>query len=450
MRGLALKIFLGFWLIHVVLFGSFALLPDRRPDGRFLDHVRQIAAVASTLLDDGNARGCQELASAAQRAGRVEFVVFDGGERAICAPAGMNLETLTLALRANRDEGVQTTNDGALARVRVSAGNGERRFVVARTLPGFALQPELRFPYGTIAFAILVSGVVCFALARYLARPLQQVRDVSYRLASGDLHARVGPRVGRRRDEIGDLVRDFDTMASRIESLVQAQGQLLSDISHELRSPLARLNVALELARRKTPAEVQPDLDRIETEAARMNELVGRVLTLARAETARTPAAHRPVPLRDLLETLVADAQYEAQQQDKAVDLHANAAPIVSGDPRLLASAVENVLRNAIRYSPPGTMVTVDLDATADEARIEIQDRGPGVPPSQLERIFAPFHRVEPARDRESGGVGLGLAIARRAVAVHRGSITAGNAEGGGLVITIRLPLASDTRSDAA
>jgi two-component system sensor histidine kinase CpxA len=276
-------------------------------------------------------------------------------------------------------------------------------------------------------------------VARYFAAPLRHVRDVSYRLAAGDLRARVGASVGHRHDEIGDLVRDFDAMAARIEALVHAQSQLLSDISHELRSPLARLNVALELARRKTGTDAQVDLNRIEAEAERMNELIGRVLALARAENS-PQSGLASVDLEAIVRQVVENADYEAQRQDKVVDFSGVAASRVEGDAQLIASAVDNVVRNAVRYTRPGSAVDVLLEAAGDAAIVVVRDHGPGVPDSELERIFSPFHRVESDRNRETGGVGLGLAIARRAIAVHGGTITAANAPERGLVVTIRIP----------
>jgi two-component system sensor histidine kinase CpxA len=290
-----------------------------------------------------------------------------------------------------------------------------------------------------VGLAIVVSGVVCFVVARYLARPLQRVRDASYRLAAGDLHARAGPSVGTRHDEIGDLVRDFDAMAARIETLVDSHNQLLSDISHELRSPLARLNVALELARRKAGADARADLDRIEAEAERMNELIGRVLALARAKHHR-PTLTAPVDIGGIVRQVTRDADYEAQQQHKSVVLDIRVESIIGGDAQLIASAVENVLRNGLRYSPERSTVDVTVDGADNDTVITVRDHGPGVPAPELQRIFSPFHRVELARNRDTGGVGLGLAIAQRAIAVHGGSITAENASDGGLRVTIRLP----------
>ncbi len=295
-------------------------------------------------------------------------------------------------------------------------------------------------PTPVLVAAIVVSAIVCFLLARNLAAPLRRVREASERLASGDLLARAGSVVRPRRDEIGDLVRDFDAMAERLYLLVSSQKQLLSDISHELRSPLARLQVAVELARRKAGPDAEKHLNRIEAEGTRMNEMIGQILSLARADSDR-PAVSEQVDLAELLRAVASDTDYEARETGREVRVKRADQAIVLGDGALLTSAVENVVRNACRYTPPGTSVDISLDVTPTHGHIAVRDHGPGVPPEDFERIFLPFHRVSASRDRDSGGAGLGLSIAARAVKVHGGSIRAGNAEGGGLEVSMDIPL---------
>lgn len=295
-------------------------------------------------------------------------------------------------------------------------------------------------PTPVLVTAVLVSAVVCFLLARHLASPLRRVREASGRLASGDLGARAGALMRPRRDEIGDLVRDFDAMAERLSLLVSAQKQLLSDISHELRSPLARLQVAVELARRKAGPDAEKHLNRIETEGTRMNEMIGQILTLARADSDR-PAVTETLDLAEIVRSVAIDTDYEARQAGRAVHVRDSREAIVLGDAALLTSAVENVVRNGSRYTPQGTSVDITLEVTPTHGRIVVRDHGPGVPPGDTERIFLPFHRVGASRDRDSGGAGLGLSIAARAAKVHGGSIHAVNAEGGGLEVSIDIPL---------
>jgi two-component system sensor histidine kinase CpxA len=439
-RGIGLKIFLSFWLIFAVLIASFAILPNRVSSVRFSDHVRQHGLVAAAILEKDGASACAQVTAAVERGTRIRLVLLDGDAIPRC-PVDATLAIFEPLLSSHGDV-VQTVREATLAIVDIQTPAGTPLRAAGRTLPGFSAVPvRPPVPWGDLGLAILVSGLVCFLVARHLARPLQLVRDASNRLASGQLQARAGPAGEKRHDEIGDVVRAFDSMAGRIEALVHAQAQILSDISHELRSPLARLSVALELARRKAGAAAGPELDRIEVESDRMNELIGRVLALARTE--QDPAAKKKsVRLRLLIGDIVADASYEATQQQKSVSFQPLTDPQVCGDPALISSAVDNVIRNAVRYTPQQGNVDVTLTADGTAALIIVRDHGPGVPSAELERIFSPFHRVEPSRTRteSDAGVGLGLSIARRAVEVHGGTLTAENAPGGGLRITIRLP----------
>lgn len=434
MRGLALKIFLSFWLVCALLLATISQLPDDGPGPRLLDHVSQNGRVAMTLLESRGAGLCREFATAVLTDSRLFILLRDASGSSVCAPDGLAFETARRSTDGTRDREVVEAS--------VVSNAGHAFVVVGIPQRGFrALAARPRFPLGTLLAALVISGIACFLLARYLTRPLVGVRDASRRLASGDLTARAGPDAARRRDEIGDLVGDFDQMAARLEALVHAQTQLLSDISHELRSPLARLNVALELARRKAGDEATADLDRIEREAERMNELVGRLLALARAENAGAPPDLAPVAVDDLVRHIADDAAYEAQQQRKRVQVDAPAGgATVAGDARLIASAIDNVVRNAVRHTADGSDVTIAVAGDPTHVEVQVRDRGPGVPAAELERIFSPFHRVDHGRDRDRGGVGLGLAIARRAVVVHGGTIAAANAADGGLVVTIRLP----------
>ncbi|MCH8503867.1 MAG: HAMP domain-containing protein [Ectothiorhodospiraceae bacterium] len=266
------------------------------------------------------------------------------------------------------------------------------------------------------------------------------MRQASQRLAAGELDVRV-PDPGPGGDEISALGRDFNTMADRLQQLLDSRNQLLSDVSHELRYPLARLQVALELARRKTGDEIGDSLDRMERDIRRLDELIGEVLRLARLERGGAALQASPLDLAEVLLPSCEDAAFEAEHTGRRVRWGAFPRLLISGDPSLLRSALDNVLRNAIRSSPADGEVVVEAVAAGGFARITVSDRGTGVPEDQLARIFEPFVRVSSARDRESGGYGLGLAIVRRAVEAHGGSVRAENAEPHGLRVTISLPL---------
>lgn len=448
MRSLAVKIFLGFWLIHALIFVVLGLLPDTGGQARFAADTRFEGRVAAGLLEQDGPPACSRFVEVLAAQKGIRLAVYDADRQLVC-PLSIGADSLPDPRVLDWPDGHAEADGGrrvAVARLEPAEGAHRDAYtVVGSVVPGPRRRPDTRpVPWNLLVTAVLVSGVVCFLLARYVAYPLGRMRHATRRLAAGDLSARAGTAFGTRRDEVGDLVRDFDAMADRISSLVQAQGRLLSDISHELRSPLARLNVALELARRKSGPAAVPDLDRIEAEAERMNELIGQVLALSRAERdegATQAATSEPVDIDALVRDVAEDADYEARQHGKSVTLRADVPAEVAGDPELLRSAVENVVRNAVRYTAEATAVEITVTRDAGAVTITVCDRGPGVPEAELEQIFAPFHRVGSARTRASGGTGLGLAIARRAVAVHGGTIAARNDASGGLAVTIRLPL---------
>jgi signal transduction histidine kinase len=287
--------------------------------------------------------------------------------------------------------------------------------------------------------AVLVAAtVVAYGLARYLAAPTAKLRRATQQLAAGNLTTRVAPQMGRRRDELADLGRDFDTMAERIEALLQAERRLLGDISHELRSPLARLQVALDLAQQDAAPHTVPYLERMERESARLNELIGQLLTLTRLESLAFEAPRESVNLSALVDEIAADADFEARGRNRVIQVVQCDECEIEGNRQLLRSALENVVRNAVRYTPENTSVEISLfregakdegsdkkapgnKSTYSSAIIRVRDRGPGVPEESLPRLFDPFYRVADARDRQSGGVGLGLSITKRAVAFHGG-----------------------------
>jgi two-component system, OmpR family, sensor histidine kinase CpxA len=297
-----------------------------------------------------------------------------------------------------------------------------------------------------ILIAVISSGLVCYLLTRYLTAPVVRLRAATLKLAAGDLSARAGTFGLRRRDEMADLVRDFDAMAERLEKLVTAQSRLLNDISHELRSPLARMNVALGLARQRTGPEAQSALERIDLESNRLNGLIERLLTIARLDCGHEAIRMDPLHLEELVREIAEDADFEAQSRECHVRPVIQDDGLVMGNPPLLHSAVENVVRNATRYTLEGTEVEVRLERShglaGEEAIIRVTDSGPGVPEDALEKLFLPFYRIDDARGRQTGGVGLGLAITERAVRLHGGTVRAANRPQGGLMVEIRLPLA--------
>ncbi len=340
--------------------------------------------------------------------------------------------------------------------------DGKRYTLVLELPPG----PRVFFgpheiPGLGIGIAVITSGLVCYLLAWSMTSPVTRLRRAAQSLAAGDLSARTGAPVSGRRDEMTELMRDFDRMAERIEGLVDSQSRLLKDVSHELRSPLARLSVALGLARQRATPEVAPELEsslnRIELEADRLNQLIQRLLTISRLESGTDGLRKTTLSLRELVEQVAHDAEYEnpgrgcrvTSSVDMLVDMPADAADefLVEADSNLLRSAVENVIRNATRYTAEGTTVEVRLErqqaANGQEIVVRVLDSGPGVPDEALQKIFEPFYRLDDARNRQTGGAGLGLSIADRAIRLHGGQLRASNRKEGGLEVEIRIPAAA-------
>jgi signal transduction histidine kinase len=299
-----------------------------------------------------------------------------------------------------------------------------------RSLTFFFLQPQHLWIVGLVV-------LLCYGFAYHLTSPVRRLRSVVDCFGHGDFSARAP---SNRKDELGELARSFNQMASRIQTLLAAERRLLLDISHELRSPLARLGVAVELARSGEDRDHM--LDRIQKEADRLNELVGELLQVTRVESDPSVQKTDIVHLDELLADLVYDSLLEAKAKDCTLLLKAPVAAVVGGDEELIRRAVENVIRNAIRYAPRGTAVDIELAKFPDAALISVRDYGPGVPDDALSRIFDPFYRVDSDRNRASGGLGLGLAIARRSVQLHKGKLSAQNAHPG-LLVTIEFPIAA-------
>lgn len=327
-------------------------------------------------------------------------------------------------------------------RARVLEGpDGGRYLVFAVRDPRGAYRAAALAPWMLIAMGAIASLAVSALLAWYLSRPIRSLRWAFHAAAEGRLEARVRPLLKGRRDEIADLGDDFDQMAEQLQKLVAAQRRLLHDVSHELRSPLARLQAAIGLVR-QDPAKLEASLGRIEREVARLDALVGEVLTLARLEGGTAGGAAQPLDLADLVANVAADARFEAEAANRSARLESAEAVPVLGRAELLHRAVENVVRNAVKYTAEGTEVEIRLSSADGCALLTVSDHGPGIPEAELDRVFDPFYRS--AASAGAGGFGLGLAIARRAIAAHGGRIRARNAEGGGLCVEIELPLAKE------
>ncbi len=318
-----------------------------------------------------------------------------------------------------------------------------KHYIAVLTIPGPAnriLSPRFWF---NLTIAMFPAAIVCMLLTLYITRPITKLQNAARRLAGGELAARAGPLRFRRRDELGDLARDFDTMAAQIELLMTAQRRFVADVSHELGGPLTRMHLALALLRREFATTKSGALVRIERETDRLSNLVQQLLLLAGLEAGRIPAeTFASVSVHSLCESIVEDANFEAAHANCCVAGKRQDITILAY-PNLLRRSIDNILRNAIHYAPAGSQVELNcsVDLIQREVTIEVLDCGPGVPEAMLADIFTPFFRTAPGREASSGGTGLGLAIASEAVRLHDGTITARNRSDGGLQVTIKLPL---------
>nr|WP_221208165.1 ATP-binding protein [Pseudoduganella violacea] len=297
-------------------------------------------------------------------------------------------------------------------------------------------------PFIPLAAAVLASLLFAALLAWYFSRPIRALRQAFEAASSGDLAPRFAQAPSRHADELSDLGRDFDRMTARLRSLIDGQTRLLHDVSHELRSPLARLQAAIGLAHQQ-PEKMRSSLERIERESVRMDKLVGELLTLSRLEAGAYSPGKEDIGMAELLDQILGDAEFEAASHGRAITQQGNADVLVKGQAELLARAIENVVRNAIKHSPVGELVIVELAAHPEQAprqlSIRVLDRGPGVAEEDLATIFQPFFRSS-GTQKDVEGHGLGLAIAQQVVQQHGGSIQAANREGGGLRVEILLP----------
>ncbi len=452
MRSLFLKIFFWFWgtaiVTGIALILSFVLQRGGVPD-RWHAALKDAAgiygrAAVGEMERSGPSAVTAYLDDLSRTAHTQACLFYQNGT----SVAGDRCDSFRSLIERAADSSGHSAFDIRYGLVRVALQVPSRNgppYVFATQLPAgprAALGPN---PGGlalhwTVAF--VVSGLICYLLARYLTRPILQLQAASRQLAAGKLETRAATDAGRRSDELGELVRDFNAMAERIEDLVSSQRQLISDVSHELRSPLARLIVAMDLARERKGGD--PAFDRMEKDFERLSEMVGRLLTVARLDAASASVEMKTLNLRALVAEVVSDAEFAARERQRSVHFPVGADLYVEGNADLLRSAIENIVLNALRYTAPGTAVDVHLQAEAAlaSAQLTVRDHGPGVPDKELQNIFRPFYRVDNARDEQSGGAGLGLAITDRVIRLHRGSVTAANAAKGGLELQVRIPIA--------
>jgi two-component system sensor histidine kinase CpxA len=412
------------------------------------DVVRDTAETVAQALDNGGVSALHDIESRIDPKRKLHFFVFDPDLNEVSGrPGPESVRALASRLSPQDNARFEMLGGELLAGSVVTARDGRVYRVIVRF-------PARKVPYapvhawgwsGRIAAIVAAAGLLCFWLAWRLSKPLESLRQAARRFASGDLKARAGASTFRSNPpEYRELARDFDEMAGRIETLIDSQRQLLRDVSHELRTPLTRLNLAINNARHAPASAVAGSLDRIEQESERLNTLIDRIVRLSRCEAFAEPPHRDVIEFADFVESIVSDADFEATARKRRVSILRAETCRSAGDRELLREAIENIVRNAIRYTPEFTAVTVDACCGGpSEYRIVIRDGGPGVPIEHIEAIFEPFYRAPQRTDQDSPGFGIGLAIAKRAIALHQGTITARNLVEGGFEIAIHLPVSA-------
>ena len=440
MRSMFWRIFASFWLA-VALVSGLSLLLSRalNQDAWVLAHhpaLDNLAERWAQKFEEQGSDAAQRFLEQRKKRFHIDTQVLDDN--------GQNLVSGTFPARAAAYEARQR-NDKRLPWRRLTeeyiSPNGETYLFIYR-IPHPELmewhRASLFWPFSAFGIALVVLTAISVLLTLSITRPLGRLRGAVHDLGQTAYQQHSLERLAKRGDELGLLARDFNRMGSRLQDLIGSQRQLLRDVSHELRSPLARLRVALALAERAEPSQREQLWGRLSQECDRLEALIGEILALARLDA--DPGAARPIDLRQLLDQLQADTALATPEQ--TLQIHMDEHPFaLSGWPDMLARALDNLLRNALRFSPADRPIEVDVKQHDDQLRIAIRDHGPGVPPELLEHLGEPFFR---APNQAAPGHGLGLAIARRAAERHDGQLLLGNHPEGGFIATLALPLAAN------
>ena len=394
-------------------------------------HMKRFSARLTRDLEEGGERRLKRTMKGMPRGLSNHIFVLDPQGREL-----LGRERMIKRIKKSKARVVTT-------QLQVGGGQEYTLITTGRRPPRALLAPGSRGVGMRLGVAAIISALVSLLLARYLAAPLRQLSLASRQLATGDLSVRVGPPLDRRHDEFGQLAQDLDEMAGRLQHLQRANQRLLRDVSHELRSPLARLRVALEIARNKDRSLVVDELDRIELESQRLENLVDEVLSLLRESSGPQELKLSHFDLADLLRDLVETVNYEISEGSEPIRLQIKDPLMLEADRELLWRVFENLLRNALSHSGDAGGIRVIADLLDGKyIHVSVLDSGPGIDEAHIDRIFEPFYRVDEARNRKSGGHGLGLAIAASAIRRHCGRITAANRQEGGLDVRVVLPLA--------
>jgi two-component system sensor histidine kinase CpxA len=452
------RIFLSFWIATILMHALVLAINEIYPAGipharnRPLD-VEPTQAELKAAVDAYEHQGASAFFAKIRNGAFTrdhEIYLFDQNARLLERNGSIHTSYGQAAQKALQSgNGERLTLDSRKGFVHPVQSTSGRRYAVVMVSFGPAMRLLRSGFWFKLAVGLLPGALICMLLSMYFTRPITRLQKTAKRIASGDLEARFATDGVKRRDELGNLTRDLDAMASQIRSLMGAQRRFVADVSHELGGPLTRMHLALSLLRRQFDGRNSNELGRIDRETTRLISLVQQLLLLATLEAGTYPAEDlTSTSLGALCENLIEDANFEAAQAKcRVVGTREDVTAVVY--PQFLRRAIDNVLRNAIRYAPLGSEIVFNCKVDRDLRRIvlEILDSGPGVPESMLTDIFRPFFRTAPGRERKSGGTGLGLSIASEAIRLHEGTIVAQNRQSGGLQVTITLPLRLPTQA---
>lgn len=450
MLSLYWKIFVAFWLATILLIFTTAWITSEITKTSSIPvHERvfmdSYAHAAVATYESGRKKALEKWLAwvGSLRKMHLYLLASNGEIIGQQGPPEIVQEIAERLVREELDEGLVRLGNILISHEILSTSGKAYRLAAVSDKPlGYLLE----IPWGgltlRLTIAISLSGLICYLLSLFLTQPLRSLRMATKSLAKGELNTRVSLFKGHYYDEIAELSEEFNQMAEQIESMIRSKERLLQDLSHELRSPLARLQIALELGRQKTERQAEAEFQRMERECARLGILIDEILSFARLHKPFLPLNKTILRLSDLLRAIIDDASYEFSLEEHALSLKTEVDPWLTLDPQLMHRALENIIRNAIRYAWPCPFVNISLrlDSQKKYIHLLIEDNGPGVPEEALEKIFHPFYRVDPSREKQTGGYGLGLAIAYQAIVLHEGQIKASNRKEGGLVILIILP----------
>ncbi len=444
MPRLFLKTFLWFWLTVFLTIAALAVpaiytsyASQAKWKGMAANILQSTSRGAVDAYERSGEWALVQYSGTIQRELFVQGFLFRDRAEVLGSRLDPEIDVRQMARLAEQNDGPYVR--GMLGAQRVTGANGQR-YAFVLVYRDRSRATARYWPLVEIPLILLAAGsLFCYLITHHVTAPLFRLRAAAANIAEGRLDTRIGPALAHRGDEIADLARDFDRMAERIESLLAGQKRLLGDVSHELRSPLSRLTVALSLAERGPAEDVPEHLERIQMEARRLDKLIDQLLTLSRIDSGVHAGERAAIDLSHLVQEIASDADFEARACSRKVTVECADECTITGSEEILRSAVENVLRNAVRHTSEGTAVEVGLRRNASNAMLSVRDHGAGVTEPMLSEMFLPFRG---GRGPSSNGVGLGLAITERAVHAHGGTVHAANLPEGGLLVEMEFPLA--------